>query len=63
MLVVAFNYTTPAVNFGNSGAFKMLSSVVRDWTIGSVLRYQSGEVLRAPATPATIHAAAARKRA
>ncbi len=50
MLVVAFNYTTPGFKFGDGGASKVLSSVVRDWTIGSVLRYQSGEVLRAPAS-------------
>jgi hypothetical protein len=50
MLVVAFNYTTPRFKFGDRAAAKMLSSVVRDWTIGSVLRYQSGEVLRVPAS-------------
>jgi hypothetical protein len=50
MLVTAFNYTTPRVKFGNGAASKVLSSIVRDWTIGSVLRYQSGEVLRVPAS-------------
>jgi Carboxypeptidase regulatory-like domain len=50
MLVIAFNYTTPGFKFGNGAASKVLSSVVRDWTIGSVLRYQSGEVLRVPAS-------------
>jgi len=50
MLVFAFNYTTPGLNSGSNLASKVLSSVVRDWTIGSVLRYQSGEVLRVPAS-------------
>jgi Carboxypeptidase regulatory-like domain len=50
MLVIAFNYTTPGFKFGNGAASKVLSSVVRDWAIGSVLRYQSGEVLRVPAS-------------
>ncbi|HYR86235.1 MAG TPA: TonB-dependent receptor, partial [Terriglobia bacterium] len=50
MLVVAFNYNTPGFKLGDSAASKILSSVVRDWAIGSVLRYQSGEVLRVPAS-------------
>src|SRR5204863_3928654 len=50
MIVVSFNYTTPALKFGNGVASNVLSSVVRDWTMGSVLRYQSGEVLRVPAS-------------
>ena len=49
MLVVAFNYNTPGLKLGDGAASKILSSVVRDWTIGSVLRYQTGEVLRVPA--------------
>ena len=50
MMVVAFNYTTPGFKLGDGAASKVLSSAVRDWTIGSVLRYQSGEVLRVPAS-------------
>jgi len=50
LLVVAFNYTTPGFKFGDGAASRLLSSVARDWTIGSVLRYQSGEVLRVPAS-------------
>src|SRR5207247_10122594 len=45
MLVIAFNYTT----HGLSG-FKALSWAVRDWTIGAHLRYQSGELIRTPAS-------------
>ena len=50
MLVMAFNYTTPGFKLGDGAASKILSSLVRDWAIGSVLRYQSGEVLRVPAS-------------
>ncbi len=48
-LVIAANYTTPGFNGGGTG-FKVLSSIVRDWTFGSVLRYQSGQVIRVPAS-------------
>src|SRR5262249_12050155 len=50
MLVVAFNYTTPGLKGGNGAASKILSSVVHDWTIGTVLRYQSGELIAVPAS-------------
>jgi hypothetical protein len=50
MLVIAFNYTTPGFDFGDGAAAKIMSAVARDWTIGTVLRYQSGEVLRVPAS-------------
>jgi hypothetical protein len=47
MLVVSFNYTTPG--FAASGvASKALSWAVRDWAVGGVLRYQSGQVIRSP---------------
>jgi len=47
MLVVNFNYTTPGISSGSTGA-KILSSLLRDWTIGGVLRYQSGDLIRVP---------------
>src|SRR5206468_3564107 len=50
MLVVALNYTTPGFKFGDGMASRILSSVARDWTFGSVLRYQSGELIRVPAS-------------
>jgi len=50
MLVIAFNYTTPDVKVGDGAASRILSSVVKDWTIGSVVRYQSGELIRVPAS-------------
>lgn len=47
MFVVSFNYTTPGFNADNAG-LKALSWVVRDWTLGGVLRYQSGSLIRVP---------------
>ncbi|HSP69903.1 MAG TPA: TonB-dependent receptor [Bryobacteraceae bacterium] len=47
MLVITANYTTPGFAAGNAG-FKVLSWVARDWTIGTLLRYQSGQVIRTP---------------
>ena len=46
-LIIAFNYTTPKVDL-SSGAGKALSWLARDWTIGGVLRYQSGAILQTP---------------
>src|SRR5579883_2316280 len=45
VLVTSFRYTTPRLR-GN----KALSWAARDWNIAGVLRYQSGEVLRVPAS-------------
>jgi hypothetical protein len=50
MLVIAFNYTTPGVKVADGAASRILSSVVKDWAIGSVVRYQSGELIRVPAS-------------
>jgi hypothetical protein len=44
-LIISFNYTTPALK-SDRGGFKALSWVVRDWTLGGVLRYQSGQILQ-----------------
>ncbi len=46
-LIIAFNYTTPRIH-GDSTAMKALSWVARDWTLGGVLRYQSGQLLQTP---------------
>jgi hypothetical protein len=48
-LVVNFEYTTPKIN-SSSAAMKLLSGAVRDWVIGGVLRYQSGDLIRVPAS-------------
>src|SRR6267142_2416402 len=49
LLIVSLSYTTPGFNSNNSGS-KLLSLLAKDWTIGGVLRYQSGEVIRVPAS-------------
>jgi hypothetical protein len=49
VLVTSFRYSTPGFNAGGKG-MKALSWVVRDWNIAGVLRYQSGELLRTPAS-------------
>ena len=60
MLVVSFSYTTP--KFAADGAgFKALSWTVRDWTFGSVLRYQSGQLIRVPASNNALLAQLARR--
>jgi hypothetical protein len=46
-LIIAFNYTTPKVDLSSSGG-KAISWLARDWTIGAVLRYQSGLILQSP---------------
>jgi hypothetical protein len=46
-LIIAFNYTTPKVELNVTGG-KALSWLARDWTIGGVLRYQSGVILQSP---------------
>jgi hypothetical protein len=48
-LVISFNYVTPKLP-GSSGASKIASAIVNDWSIGGVLRYQSGELVRVPAS-------------
>lgn len=49
MFVVSFNYTTPGFTASNAAA-RTASWIVRDWTIGGVLRYQSGSLIRVPAS-------------
>ena len=47
MLVISANYTTPKFAASEAG-MKALSWAARDWVIGTVLRYQSGAVIRVP---------------
>jgi hypothetical protein len=49
VLVTSFRYTTPRMAV-NGGGSKALSWALRDWNFAGVLRYQSGEVLRVPAS-------------
>jgi hypothetical protein len=46
-LIIAFNYTSPKVELNVTGG-KALSWLAKDWTIGGVLRYQSGLILQSP---------------
>jgi len=46
-LIIAFNYTTQKIEL-NSGGGRALSWLARDWTIGGVLRYQSGLIMQTP---------------
>lgn len=49
VLLVTFSYTTPKNKFGGeSFGGKALQWLSRDWTIGGVLRYQSGQLLQTP---------------
>jgi len=53
VLVTSFRYTTPGIAADGRGfgkGMKALSWAVRDWNFAGVLRYQSGEVLRTPAS-------------
>ena len=49
-LIISFNYTTPKIACRDGTALKALSWAVRDWTIGGVLRYQSGQIIRTPSS-------------
>ena len=49
VLVTSFRYTTPGFAATGPGT-KALAWAVRDWNIAGVLRYQSGELLRTPAS-------------
>jgi hypothetical protein len=47
VLVINFNYTTPKLGAASTG-YRVLSAFARDWTIGGVLRYQSGVLIQSP---------------
>jgi len=49
ILVTSFRYTTPRLS-ADRGGMKAVSWALRDWNFAGVLRYQSGEVLRTPAS-------------
>lgn len=42
--IISLNYRTPAVP-GDSKGMKVFGSITKDWTVGAVLRYQSGQLL------------------
>ncbi|MEO8098174.1 MAG: TonB-dependent receptor [Acidobacteriota bacterium] len=47
--VFSYNYTIPAMA-ANGMAMRTLSYITRDWTIGGVLRYQTGQILVSPSS-------------
>ncbi|MCU1335836.1 MAG: hypothetical protein JWO19_1417 [Bryobacterales bacterium] len=49
MLVVSFNYTTPRIAADGAG-MKVMSWMARDWIVAGLLRYQSGQLIRSPAS-------------
>ncbi len=46
-MVITFTYTTPKFSGADTG-MKILSQLARDWQIGAVLRYQSGQLIAVP---------------
>lgn len=46
-LIISGTYKTPGLE-ADSTAKKMLSNVIKGWTIGAVMRYQSGSLLQTP---------------
>jgi len=55
-MTISFSYTTPKINNfgGDSVGGKALRWVARDWTLGGVLRYQSGALIASPASNETL---------
>jgi hypothetical protein len=56
VLVISFSYTTPKAEgfFGDKPLGKVASWLERDWTIGGVLRYSSGQIMQSPASNITL---------
>jgi Carboxypeptidase regulatory-like domain len=56
VLVISFSYTTPKAEgfFGDKPLGKTASWLARDWTIGGVLKYASGQIMQSPASNITL---------
>jgi hypothetical protein len=57
VLVISFTYTTPKLNpnfGGNNFAGKATRWLARDWTVGGVLKYASGQMIQTPASNITL---------
>ena len=55
VLVISFSYTTPKVQaFGESAPGKAANWLARDWTVGGVLKYASGQLMQSPASNITL---------
>src|SRR5205814_9070465 len=61
ILVVSFRYTTPRFTADGKG-MKALSWAARDWNFAGVLRYQSAELIRTPASNNSLMTQLARDR-
>jgi hypothetical protein len=48
-LTISYTYTTPRLN-GTSAGFKALSWLARDWNLGGVLSYRTGQILATPSS-------------
>ncbi len=55
VLVISFSYTTPKIQtFGESALGKGANWLARDWQIGGVLKYASGQLIQSPASNITL---------
>ena len=56
VLVISFNYTTPKTEglFGDKPLGKAASWLARDWTIGGVLKYASGQLIQSSPSNITL---------
>jgi Carboxypeptidase regulatory-like domain len=55
VLVISFTYTTPKAEvFGDKPLGRAASWLARDWTIGGVLKYASGQLMQSPASNITL---------
>ena len=54
--MISFSYTTPKAEglFGDKPLGKAASWLARDWTIGGVLKYASGQIMQSPASNITL---------
>ena len=49
-LIINFSYTTPKWESGGGAAMHAVSWFARDWSLSGLLRYQSGQLIRTPAS-------------
>jgi hypothetical protein len=54
-LIIAGNYTTPKLRGGGFVENKYVSWMARDWTLGAVIRYQSGLPIRVPSATSNLN--------
>jgi hypothetical protein len=49
-LVISGTYVTPKLRSADTGALKVVSSVLRNWQLGWLLRYQNGSLIETPSS-------------